>query len=187
MPPIAKTRFSAAPSDLSVRLLSATNPADGVLVARFNTPMRANVSLLSLQSWACVAASSLALPIALTEVVAGGATYPETVLLRYTGGGFDCIVSVVGVTSAGGAPLDPAYSSVPLSIVRPGDIDPTIRLFDTIWGPMGVSQRASQRRTVDQLVANRALATAVNQQLQQRLSTGDGTAGRDGRPGLART
>jgi hypothetical protein len=171
---------------MSVRLASASNSFDGVIVARFNAPMRAERVLTALQSWTCVPASISALAITLTDVVLAP-QYPERVLIRYTGGGFDYTLSVAGVHGASGDAIDAAFAAVPLAIVRPGDVDPSIRLFDTIWGPLGIAQRSSQRRTVDQLVANRALATAVNQQLQQRLAASDGTAGRDGRPGLGRT
>jgi hypothetical protein len=184
---ILRSGFAAVqPATLTVRLVSARNPADGVIVARFNAAMRHDSILGAVQSWACTPASAAALPIALTEVVLNHA-YPETALIRYTGGGSFYTLSVVGVRSSGGVPLDPAYSSVPLTIVRPGDGEPAIRLFDTIWGPIGIAQRSTQRRIVDQLVANRALATALNQQLQQRLAASDATAGRDGRPGLGRT
>jgi hypothetical protein len=171
---------------VSVRLAAASNPFDGVIVARFNTPMRIEAALTALQSWLCEPASPGALPITLTEVVLNW-SYPERVLLRYTGGGFEYTLSVAGIRAEDGSPVDLAYASLPLTIARPGDLDPAIRLFDTIWGPVGIAQRSSQRRNVDQLVANRALATAVNQQLRQRLASGDGTGGRDGRPGLRRT
>jgi hypothetical protein len=177
---------SATPTTLRVRLVSARNPADGVVVARFNVAMRRDATVGAVQSWACTPASPNALPIELTGVVLNDA-YPETALIRYTGGGGDYKLTVTGVRSAGGSPLDPTFSAVPLTIARPGDVEPAMRLFDTIWGPVGIAQRPSQRRTVDQLVANRALATAVNQQLQQRLGAGDGTASRDSRPGLGRS
>jgi hypothetical protein len=183
---IVRSGFSAVqPATLSIRLVSARNPADGVIVARFNVAMRRDSTLSAVRSWACTPASPSALPIELTEVVLNDA-YRETALIRHTGGGGDYTLSVTGVRSSGGAPLDPAFSSVSLTIVRPGDVESAIRLFDTIWGPVGIAQRSTQRRTIDRLVANRALATAVNQQLQQRLGAGDGTAGRDGRPGLGR-
>lgn len=170
----------------SVRLLSAENLAEGVIVARFNQAMLHDAAFLSSQSWTCVPTSTSAFAITLVEVVANAA-YPERALIRYTGGASDYLLAARGVRSSSGAALDPAFASVPLTIDRPGDVSPTIRLFDTVWGPLGMAQRPSQRRSVDQLVQNRAIAVAVGQQLQQRLAQTGGTAGRDGRPGLKRT
>jgi hypothetical protein len=170
---------------ISARLISAQNPADGVIVARFNRAMLQDVALGSLQSWGCVPASDTALPIALTEVVLTAA-YPEMALLRYVQGAGDYTLSVAGVVARDGVAVNPGFASVPLTVTRPGDVDPTVRLFDSVWGPLGIAQGASLRRTVDQLVANRALALGVNQQLQQRLAASGPSAGRDGRPGLGR-
>jgi len=179
--------LTVAPLGSPVRLLAASNPTDGVLVARFSVPMRRDTALTSLGSWRCVATAPFALPIELTEVVAGGPANAATVLVRYQGGGVECTLSASGLVSIEGVPLDPGFASITIPILRPGDLEPTVRLFDTVWGPVGMSQRASLRRSVDQLVANRALAAAVNQQLQQRLASSDGTAGRDGRPGTRRS
>lgn len=168
----------------NVRLIAADNPADGVIVARFNQAMAPDVALGALESWT-VSASESPAPITLADVVLAGA-YPERVLLRYGEGGGDYLLSVAGVRAADGSPVDAAFSSVPLSITRPGELEMTVRLFDSVWGPLGIAQRASARRTVEQLVANRALGLGVNQQLAQRLAAAGTTAGRDGRPGMGR-
>jgi hypothetical protein len=172
---------------LSVRLVSATNPTDGVIVARFSTAMRRDAALAAMANWSCVPASNDAQPITLTDVVLPSRAHPEMVVLRYSGGGSDYTLAVRGVRSAAGELIDGTQASRPLTIGRPGDVEPTIRLFDTVFGPLGMAQRPPGRRTVDQLVANRAIATAVSEQLKQRLASSDGTAGRDGRPGLGRT
>lgn len=171
---------------LEVRLISAMNPADGVIVARFNRAILQDVALASPESWSLQPDSDASLPVSLSEVVLATA-YPEMALLRYDQGSGDYTLLVAGVRAPDGAAVDPAYASVPLAITHPGDIDTTVRLFDSVWGPLGIAQRASRRRTVEQLVANRALALGVNRQLAQRLSASGPTAGRDGRPGLGRT
>jgi hypothetical protein len=171
---------------VSVRLVSATNPSDDVIVARFNQAMSHDAAFLSALSWSCTPVSTSAPAIAVVEVVAS-VPYPEMAFLRYAGGAGDYTLGVRGVQSSSGGALDPGFSSVALTIERPGDVDPTIRLFDTIWGPLGMAQRPSLRRSMDQIVQNRAIAVAVGEQLKQRLASSDGTQGRDGRPGLART
>jgi hypothetical protein len=176
----------ATSAQVSVRLVSATNPMDGVIVARFNQAMQHDAAFLSTLSWSCTPASPSALAITLVEVLASVA-YPEMALLRYTGGADEYALGVRGVLASSGNAVDLAFSSVALTIEHPGDVDPTIRLFDTIWGPLGMAQRRSLRRSMDQIVQNRAIAVAVGEQLKQRMASGDGTAGRDGRPGLART
>ena len=170
---------------LEPRLISATNPSDGVIVTRFNRAMLEDAALHSVESWSLASASADSLPATLTEVLLNPA-YPEMALLRYTEGGGDYTLSVAGVRAFDGTPVAPAYARVPLTISRPGEVEMTVRLFDSVWGPLGIAQRASRRRTVEQLVANRALALGVNQQLAQRLSSTGTTAGRDGRPGLGR-
>lgn len=169
-----------------VRLISATNLADGVIVARFNQAMLDDVELRSVGSWSVARASADALSATLTDVVLNAA-HPEMALLRYEGGGGDYTLSVAGARAADGTTIATALATVPLTISRPGDIDMTVRMFDSVWGPLGIAQRASQRRTVDQLVANRALALGVNQQLAQRRASSGTSAGRDGRPGMARS
>lgn len=170
---------------LEVRLISAMNPAEGVIVARFNRAMLQDVALRSPESWSVQPDSEASLPLSVTEVVLVAA-YPEMALLRYAEGGGDFMLSVAGVRAPDGAVVDPVHASVPLAITRPGEVEMTVRLFDSVWGPLGIAQRASRRRTVEQLVANRALALGVNRQLAQRLSASGPTAGRDGRPGLGR-
>jgi hypothetical protein len=153
-------------------------------VARFNQAMLQDAALGSPQSWRLEAVSENALAISVTAMVLAPA-HPALVLLRTDGGAGDYVLSVAGARAADGVAIDPAFASVPVAIARAGDAEMTVRLFDSVWGPLGVAQRPTRRRTVDQLVANRALALGVQQQLAQRLGLG-GSAGGDGRPGARR-
>lgn len=162
-------------SGASVRMISAANPAEAVLVVRFNFPMSQDAVMQALENWSVTPADAQAVPITLTAIVLNQ-SYPEMALLRYVGGGGNYIVKATGLTAASGAPLSPAHNSQPVTIDRPGDVVPTVRLFDTVWGPVGVAQRTISRRTIDQLVINRAIAGAVQIQLQQRIAATDGTS-----------
>jgi hypothetical protein len=168
------------------RLVSVKNPVAGVLVARFNQAMGLGDAETALDRWTVAPVDGGAAPLVL-EALFTRPAYPEMATLAYSGGELgDYRLSVADVRAGNGRALAPDGNAVTFTLRYPDAPDSTIRLFDSVWGPVGMAQRASLRRTVDQLVANRALALGVNQQLQQRLAAAGTTAARDGRPGQGR-
>jgi len=169
----------------SCRLISVANPAEGFLVARFNAGMRQDVELTSLSNWLIEGVSDGAAPIELTEILVS-VQYPEAVFIRYTGGGSVYRLTARNVFSQAGLGIDQAHDSIEFDLQYPSDPPNTVLLFDTVWGPLGLSKRNIGRRHIDKLVASRAISVALNTQLAQRLAATDGTSNRDGRPGSNR-
>jgi len=170
-----------------VRLVSVTNPLAGVLVARFNQAMNLGDGETALEHWTVAPLAPGAAPLLLKELFTSG-TYLEMASFAYEGGErADYRLAVADVYSAKRRSLETGGNAISFTLAYPDEVDLTVRLFDSVWGPVGIAQRASFRRTVDQLVAHRALALGVNQQLQQRLASAGATAGRDGRAGLGRS
>src|SRR5579871_545949 len=168
------------------RLVSVSNPTGGVIVARFNQPL----DIASVGAPEAFSVRQVELDGAGVDLVGvtTSTTLPERALIRYQGGSaIDYVLRAVNARSKDGVAIDPAFSELMFELTYPDLKQLGVRLFDTIWGPLGVAQRPVDRRSADQLVTSRAIATAVKLQLQQQLASTDGRAGRDGRPGLARS
>ena len=165
------------------RLLSVENPRDGLLLARFNVAMLQDPILLATGSWKLLPSSSSSIGLIVVGVTVDP-TRPEVVNLAYEGGSQAEYTLAAGkLFAADGGELLPANSSQAFDLVYPAPSEAQVHLFDTIWGPLGIAQNLSNRRGIDQLVRNRAISSALNEQIAQRLSANNGTAGRDGRPG----
>jgi len=170
---------------VGTRLLKVRNPTRGILEAIFTQPLRQDNTLFALGNWKITPVSEGAIPIVITEIIASAA-YPAVVRLRHTGGGSTYTLEALGILGADGYPLEEGYSSVGFDIVFEEEETPEIRLFNSIYGPLGVSQRARKKRSVDDFVANRSIALALDEQFRLRFQQLDETAGRDGRPGKLR-
>lgn len=167
-----------------LRLLQVLNPSAGVLVARFNGAMRIDGSFLDPLNWVITPITAGAKELVVVSVAASQAL-PDTARLAYVGGGSSYTLSVKNAAGALGALL--LVDEGDFDILFPSEDEFELRLFDSIFGAIGISQRVRQRRTMDALVANRALALGVDEQTRLRFQQLDDTAGRDGRPGKLRT
>lgn len=171
---------------VGLRLLKAENPFDNVIVAFFNRPMRLNGQFFDPRNWIITPVSVGAKPLTIVDVntYAGQASVAR---LRYEGGGSTYELSPLGVTDLNGDGLENGYDATLFEILFGDEETPTIKLFDSIFGPLGISQRLRTRRTMDDHVSNRAMALALDEQFRLRMQRLDGTAGRDGKPGTRRT
>jgi len=168
------------------RLLQVKNPAKGILIAFFNQAMKHNADFLSAANWKVDPVSDGAIPLSITEVIANS-TQPDQAILRYEGGGSTYKLTTFKLVSASGQQIEPGYESALFDILFKQDEKPKIRLFDTIFGVVGVSQGVISRRTMDDHVAGRAIATGMDEQFRLRMQTFDGAQGRTGKPGTRRT
>jgi hypothetical protein len=168
------------------RLISVSNPKPGVLAAHFNTPMKHDGAFLSPNTWKVNAVAEDAPPITITKVFVN-ASHASTAILHHEGGGSIYELLALGVVSQAGDPLELGQNNAIFELVFGAEADPDISLFDTIWGPLGISQRIRKRRTMDDHVVGRSIALGMNEQFRLRFQALDGTAGRDGRPGGNRT
>ena len=122
----------------------------------------------------------------ITEIVASDAQ-ADVAHLRYTGGGSTYSLKAVGILGEDGSPLEYGFDNVEFEIVFGEEEDPTVKIFNSVFGPMGVSQRSRTRRSIDEFTANRAIALALDEQFRLRFQQLDNTVGRDGRDGKRRT
>lgn len=166
------------------RLLQVINPFEGTLRAYFNRAMLVNNAFLSPTNWTITPVSAGAAPLEITAVEAT-TDQPDVAQLRYSGGGSTYLLSVINVESLEGDELE--QNEAEFEILFGQEADPQIRFFNSIYGPLGISQRIRTRRTMDDHVAGRTIAFALDQQFRLRLQQLDGTVGRDGRPGKRRT
>lgn len=173
--------------NLAPRLLSVTNPAEGVLLARFNVPMRPGSEFTSVASWTVAPVDADARELILLNVYAHP-SLSETAVILYEGGGSIYSMTASGLFGADGQALNKNYDQVDFEILFGTPLDASVKTFNSVFGPLGILQRLITRRSVDRLVANRSLALGTDEQMRIRFAaTTDGTAGRDGRPGARRT
>lgn len=168
------------------RLISVTNPTPGVLLAHFNEPMLHDEAFYSVKSWQVATITPGASAIVITKVFANP-TQGNTAVLHHTGGGSTYELTAVALTALSGDPVEFNRNTVLFDLVYGAEAAPSIRLFDTIYGPIGVSQRVIRRRTMDDHVVNRSIAMGMDEQFRLRFSNLDGSAGKDGRPGIRRS
>jgi len=169
-----------------VRLLQVRNPAPRILIAYYNHPLRQDAALAFVPNWIVEPVSTGAAPLEITEIV----VHPNTanmVMLRYVGGGSTYRLINSQIVDSDGNPVDPNHNSALFEIRFGDEPDATVRLFNTIYGPIGISQRVRLRRTMDDHVVSRSIALGMDEQFRLRLRNLDGSAGRDGRPGRNRT
>jgi hypothetical protein len=167
------------------RLLLVRNPQENVLLAQFNRAMRRDDNFHQPHNWVITPLGD-AKPLQIVEV-SGTAGLPDTALLRYQGGGSLYRLTVLNVLSQEGDPIEYGFNSVEFEIVFGDEEEPTIRLFNTIFGPIGLVQRVRSRRTMDAHVANRSLALGMDEVLRIKKQAFDNTLDRTGRIGKGRS
>jgi hypothetical protein len=171
---------------VGLRLIQVRNPMPGILIAYFNEPLLQDERLRFPASWAVSPVSEGAKPLEITEVFTDP-NHTSLVTLRYVGGGSTYSLLASGAYDAYGNPIDPRFNKAEFDLLYGDEPDPRIRLFDTIYGPVGISQRLRLRRTMDDHVVSRSISLGMDEQFRIRLENLDGSAGRDGRPGGNRT
>lgn len=167
-------------------LVSISNPSTGILLAHFNEPMKHDSSFLSNGSWKVATITTGASDVVITKVSASSSN-ASTAVLHHTGGGSVYELTVLALSSHAGVPLEASNSSALFEIIYGEEDAPTIKLFDTMFGPVGISQRSIRRRTMDDHTINRSIAIGMDEQFRLRFANLDGSAGSNGRPGIRRT
>lgn len=185
--------YEGSPSELiyrfmvgvGLRMIQVKNPSPNILVAYFNRPLQQGEALSFPSNWKIDEVSVGAAPLEVVKVMTN-ANNPDVVTLRYAGGGSTYLLTARTIRDVDGNRIDPNHNSALFEIVFGDEPAPTIRLFDTIYGPVGIRHRARLRRTIDDHVVNRSIALGVDAQFRLRLGNLDGSAGNDGRPGKNR-
>lgn len=171
---------------VGLRLLQVRNPMENVLLASFNKALALNGDFYSIGNWKVTPVSDDALPLEIVEVTSNP-RQPDIGVLRYTGGGSVYLLTVYSLISSGGEPIDPDYNSSEFDLVFGDQPTPEVRLFDSVFGPLGITQQIRTRRTLDDHTADRAIALGLDEQFRLKLQQLDGTIGRTGKPGIRRT
>lgn len=171
---------------VGMRMLSVRNPKDEVLVVYFNKPTRQNDEFFFTGNW-IVTPLDGGDAMTITRVT-GNPTNPHGAHLRYTGGtdGGLYELRAVSIVSQNGEQLETGYDRAEFTLVFGAEPEQTIRLFDTIYGPVGIAQGIQLRRSMDEHCAQRATSLGIDEQLSLRRAALDDTVGRDGRPGARR-
>lgn len=169
------------------RLLTVRNPQPNLLLAHFNRPMRLDDTFFFVGNWRVTPVSPGAAPLTITEVTTT-TSQPDVAHIRYSGGGSEYQLTVLpSILSQDGDALEQGFNTVLFEILFGDEDEATIRLFDSVFGPLGISQRVATRRSMDEHTADRSLALALDEQFRLRFQQLDNTVGRDGRPGKLRT
>ena len=169
------------------RLLEVKNPFDNMLLAYFNRPMRLDGAFFSPKNWQVTAFSPDAAVLEIVAIAADPAQ-PNLARLTYTGGSNDTYeLTLIDIVSATGEAIERGFNTAIFTLDFGEEAQPGIRLFNSIFGPLGIRQGVRTRRTMDDHVVNRSIALALDEQFRLRMQQLDGTAGRDGRPGKLRT
>lgn len=94
----------------------------------------------------------------------------DLVTILFEGGGGTYDMEVSNLSDISGNMINPDFDSASFEITRPGGVvEPVVRLFDTVFGPMGLVQQTITERTIDKMVINRTIDVAMREQLDQRL------------------
>jgi len=167
------------------RLLGVKNPSPGILLADFNQSMMVDNTFRDIGNWQVEGVSADALPLTITKV-SSTTLAPNRATLEYEGGGSTYELVVVNIVSKDGESLEFGFDRVQFELTFGAEDVPVVRLFDSVFGPLGISQREVRRHDVDRHAANRSLAVALDEQVRLKFQQLDATAGRDGRPGATR-
>ncbi|TAL45267.1 MAG: hypothetical protein EPN91_02795 [Salinibacterium sp.] len=169
----------------ALRLLQVQNPFSNTLLAYFNRPLQLNVNYYLLTNWTVTPLTATE-PLVLTEVLARSGRL-DIGQLRYAGGGAGTYrLTVRNLIATDESEIEFGYDYADFELRFPAEADPRIRLFDSIFGPLGISQQLLQRRTIDGHVVDRALAASLNEQLRIRMQRLDTTASPASKPGRRR-
>jgi hypothetical protein len=181
---VGQSRFRVG---VGARLVSVTNPKEGVLVASFNMPMLRDDSFYDVESWKISPVSEGARELVVLSVEADPSN-PSTAILKFDGGGSSYELGVSGLVSIDGVPLDGDFSSVGFAVSKGTAMPSTVKLLDSVYGPLGVIQSELPRRTVERLVVGRATALATEKQLAIKLAAySSGISPNDPRMGGGKT
>jgi hypothetical protein len=171
---------------IGLRLLQVKNPSPNILVAHYNRPLRQSAALRFAPNWIVTPVSDGAAPLEIVEGLTNS-NNTDVVTLRYAGGGSTYRLTNESVIDSSGNQIDPLFNNALFEILYGDEPAPSVRLFNTIYGPIGISQRLRLRRTMDDHVVGRSISLGMNEQFRLRMNNLDGSAGRDGRPGKNRT
>ena len=171
---------------VGLRILQVRNPMENVLLAHFNKSMKLDTDFYAIGNWVVTPVTEGAAPIEIVEITSN-ARQPDQAHLRYTGGGSTYLLTVYNVMSQAGESIEHGYNSIEFDLIYGAEETPTVRLFDSVYGPLGISQQTRRRRTMDDHTSDRAVALALDEQFRLRLQQLDGTIGRTGKPGIRRT
>jgi len=149
--------------------------------------MKIGASFILPDNWRVTPVSEDDAPISITKVTVT-TTQPDVAFLWYAGGdGQYELQALSSIVSQDGDPIEVGFNKTVFDLVYAQEDEGTIRLFDSVFGPLGISQRLINRRTMDELASERSLAIALDEQFRLRFQQLDDTVGRDGKPGKLRT
>ena len=171
---------------VGARMIQVKNSIEGLLVVHFNKGMLLNNEFFSIGNWIIRPVSEGAAALDVVEIVASQSE-PHVAYLRHTGGGSTYTLTAVGILGDDGSSLERGFESVEFEIDFDEEEAPSVRLFDSVFGPLGISRRSRLRRTMDEFVANRSISLALDEQFRLRFQQLDNTVGRDGKDGKLRT
>lgn len=173
---------------VGVRLIRVDNPREAFLIARFNVPMQIDDNFRYAPNWTVVPLTVGGRGIVIDSVEAD-AGRPLMAMLRYTGGSPGPYrLTVSNTESAEGEALIAPFNQGDFELAFATREEPSIQLFQTIFGTIGLEKRKVTRRTVDQMVINRAIALGMDEQMRLRLGAIQGTGlPESGGPGARRT
>jgi hypothetical protein len=158
---------------VGARLISVTNPKEGVLVASFNMALLHDAAFFAVENWVVTPTSVGARELVVTSIEAVPSN-PSAAVVRFDGGGSSYSLEVFDLTSLDGVELDVGFSLVEFDIVRGTAMPSTVKLLDSVYGPLGVVQAELSRRTIDRLVVGRSVALATEKQLAIKLAAYSG-------------
>lgn len=171
---------------IGLRILRVDNPFENTLAVYFNRAMQLNASFFQPANWIITPVSPGARSLTVTRISAN-ANRSDAAQLQYAGGGSTYRLTPVNIVDLNGDGFEDGYESILFEILFGDEEEPTIKLFDSVFGPLGISQRVRTRRSMDDHVSNRAIALALDEQFRLRMQRLDATVGRDGRDGKRRT
>lgn len=164
------------------RIIRVRNVNEGLIGVYFNQAMRLGSEFFFAGNWKIEPVSEGAAPLQIVEVVAQKSS-PDRALLRYTGGGSTYRLTALGIKNEAGQDIEAGFNSTNFDIIFELDGETSVRLFDTIYGVVGVSQRSLKRRNIEDHVALRASSFATDEQFRTRMRALNGTETRSGKPG----
>lgn len=152
------------------RLVAADNVADGILLIRFSRSMLQDDGFRDLGNYT-INPLNESPPLTFTQITTNG-TQLNLATASFLGGPGTYELIVNGVFDLNGQLIDQAANRVEFTVTRAGiEEGPAVHLFDTVFGPMGLTQQRVTRRTVERAVVNRAIDVALKEQLDQRLES----------------
>jgi hypothetical protein len=167
------TKFYSFIVGIGLRLLAARNPRENILVAQFNRALLQDAEFYFVSNWVVTAITEGADDIEILEVM-GNTSQPGCAYLRYSGGSSATyLLTVRNVKDRDGAGIETGYDHAEFELAYPDEDIPTTYLFDTLIGPIGITQGLINRRTIDAHVVNRCMALGMQKQYELKVQTVD--------------